>query len=207
MKYFDLYVRYMKESYDEFLEALREMGYSGVGIVFTEESIEDVREARKKASIHGLEFFSRYNVSASDQREFNRRISKFEGKVDILASERMPKTSRIIPKKISVISLEAATGSLIRKISSQIIPPLMEFNLKRFSKLFFESPADSERMLRMTLLSKLYEAPLIVSSGAEDSLDLRPPLQLLYAFLGLTRSKKISKKYISTLPRSLIPPS
>ncbi|MFQ5712215.1 MAG: hypothetical protein ACE5GD_10630 [Candidatus Geothermarchaeales archaeon] len=207
MKYYDFSVNYVEESYEEFLKVLVDLGYAGVGIVFPKDSLGKIEEAGREALDHGLEFFSRYNIAAESLEEFDKEASRYRGKVDILALERLPPkmAERINLKKVSIIGVENVTGPLIRKIRGRAKPPSLEFNMKKASMLLKEKPHEFGRMLRMAFLSDLQKVPLIVSSGAEDVLDLKPPLQLLYAFQGLIRSEEISKRYISTLPRPLIP--
>jgi RNase P/RNase MRP subunit p30 len=198
MRYFDLHVVY-NEKFRETIDALSNCGYSGVCASFKGSDAKAIRVARNNARDLGLDFYSRYNIAASVIGEFNRQVSRFEGRFDYLAIDRVP--LQVIMKanlrKISIVDLNTIGFRAVKKLRSQGNKTVIEFCLKRFSALSRSDYNSAQRMIRSASFYDRSTIPMVITSGAEHPLDVKPPLQLLYTFLGLIRREHVNKIYVS----------
>ncbi len=197
MKYFDLHIVY-NEHFGGIVNALCDSGYSGVFVSFRPLETEAIRAARKTAKDLGLDFFSRYNIIASKIEEFNKQVSRFDGRFDYLAIDRVsPKVMmKANLRKISIINLNTIGFSMVKRLYSQGNKKIIEFCIKSFSTLTRSNYNSAQRMIRSASFFDRAAIPLVITSGAEHPLDVKSPLQLLYTFLGLIGKEQVNKKYI-----------
>lgn len=97
---------------------------------------------------------------------------------------------------VTIFEINSVTVSLARKLKSELTK-IFEFNLRIFSKLLKNDLLKAQRMIRTTYLCDKLGIPLIVTSGAQNYNELKPPLQLIYTLSGLLEKNNVSKKYLS----------
>ncbi|RLG58542.1 hypothetical protein DRN86_05500 [Candidatus Geothermarchaeota archaeon] len=206
MSFFDLCVLY-NNLIEKTLKRLRSLGFKYVGISFSFDDRNLIREVKELGKEFGLEIFSRVDIEVNDPGQYHRLASKARRFFDLICVSKAPVNllKGINLKKIALIDALVASPRLVGKIRSMGMRIAVEFNFSKFFKaLRAKSSFKVEGMIRNVTMLDSLNMPIVISSGAEDPFEVIPPVQMVHTFSAIIGKREVNKKYISTIPQALI---
>lgn len=205
MSYFDLHVKYGKEI-ERICEKLNWLKFKYVGVCFKFEEKDFIEDARKIAEKFNLCFFSRIDLEVKDVSQYHHLVSKAKVYFDLVCIKKAPLEllKRVNLKRVSIIDISTVSPKLLWRIKAVGESIVLELNFRELLKEFWRKSGKAEKTIVNLMVFDRFNAPIILSSGAEVESEVLSPTQMIYTFSALLRKREINKKYILTAPQTLI---
>ena len=205
MKYWDSKIVYHPDTIEEILQSLSKAGFGAAFVSFDRQNLKTVSEFSDVAGQYDVDCYTRYDIPPKDVPSMNDEILEFRSRVDVLAITRIPRGSRLEKmKEADIVSVDASSPSRLEHLIKKRKARAVELQLRAISMNLHQDQGKFQRLVRAASRLARNDIPFVVSSGAEDPLDVKPPLQMLYTFHALTRTEPGGKACIASTPRGLL---
>lgn len=213
MKFYDLHVHVDVEKLEEVVELAERLEYSGIGL--TVASMEDLKRLKEKIKKinSNLDLVTCIEIQAKGVKEMKREISKFRKTVDIITifgGEYNINRAAVEDERVDILShpeymrKDSGVDEIIAR-SAWEKNVTIEINFHEILETYRKIRAHIlNHLSRNVDLCKKYDAPIVITSGANDKWGMRDPRELaaIGQLLGMNLNE--SMKSVSLIPESII---
>ncbi|MFQ5950689.1 MAG: hypothetical protein ACE5KH_01230 [Candidatus Geothermarchaeales archaeon] len=205
MKYWDSKIVYHPDTIEGILQSLSRAGFGAAFVAFGRQNLRAASEFSDMAGQYRVDCYTRYDIPAKGVPSMNDEISELRSRVDILAITRIPRDSRLRRlKEADIVAVDASSPFRLERLIKMGKARAVELQLRAISTSVHQDQGRFQRVVRAASLLARRDIPFVVSSGAQDPLDVKPPLQLLYTFHALTRTEPRGKAWVASTAKGLV---